>query len=162
MDHNDAYASAAGPLIANFHLHHKVPLYKDNPLPVVYFNETASKVWLVPYLCVVALLSFLPGVNPVLLYILVYTGVLSSVAEVSHYLAHNSRSPAAALLARAGLLLPKQSHARHHIKDNVGYTFLNGFTDPLVDLIAQKYSAGYKKGTDLHYAKYTVPAAGRP
>ena len=46
MDRNDDYESLAGPLIANFHLHHKTPQYKLNPLPVVYFNESGSKVWL--------------------------------------------------------------------------------------------------------------------
>lgn len=156
MDNNDDYESAAGPLIANFHLHHKIPRYMDNNLAVMYFMETGSKVWLVPYLCAIVFLSYLPGLSPVLLCTLVYTGILSSVAEVSHYLAHNSTSPAAAVLARAGLLLPKRRHARHHLEDNVSYTFLNGVTDPLVDLIAKTYSAGYKNGTDLHYAKYTA------
>ena len=97
--------------------------------------------------------------NPVLLYALVYTGILSSVAEVSHYLAHNSLSPTAAFLARAGLLLPKRRHARHHIEDNVSYTFLNGVTDPLVDMIAGKYYAGYKNGTDLHYSIWNGPGS---
>mgnify|MGYP001566905872 FL=1 len=139
MDNNDNYGSAAGPLIANFHLHHKIPRYKDKAFVAVYFTETGSKVWLVPFLCSVLFLSFIPGFNSVLLYTLVYTGILSSVAEVSHYLAHNCLSPAAALLARARILLPKQRHARHHIKDNISYTFLNGVTDPLVDMIAGKY-----------------------
>ncbi|MDP2867148.1 MAG: fatty acid desaturase CarF family protein [Elusimicrobiota bacterium] len=158
-DNIDNYAWLGGPLIANFHLHHKTPRYIDRGLAAVYFFETGSKVWLVPFLCAVVLLSYQPGLNPVLLYALVYTGILSSVAEVSHYLAHNSLSPAAAFLARAGLLLPKRRHARHHIEDNAGYTFLNGFTDPLVDLIARKYYTGYKNGTDLHYSKYITPAA---
>ncbi|MDO8803076.1 MAG: fatty acid desaturase CarF family protein [Elusimicrobiota bacterium] len=107
------------------------------------------------------ILCFLPGLNPVLLYTLVYTGMLSSVAEVSHYLAHNSNSPVAGFLARTGLLLPKRRHARHHLEDNVSYTFLNGATDPLVDMIARRYSAGYKNGTDLHYSKYIPQAAAR-
>lgn len=160
-DHMDDYESAGGPLIANFHLHHKRPRYKDNNLPAVYFNESGSKVWLVPCLAAFCWLSFLPGVNPVLLYTLVYAGILSSVAEVAHYLAHNSASPAAAFLARAGLLLGKRRHARHHLEDNVSYTFLNGVTDPLVDRIAEKFYSGYKNGTDLHYAKYTAPTEDR-
>ena len=160
-DHMDDYESPWGPLTANFHLHHKRPRYKDNSLPVMYFNESGSKVWLVPCLCALAWLSFRPGVSPVLLYTLVYAGILSSAAELSHYLAHNSGSPVAAFLARAGLLLGKRRHARHHLEDNVSYTFLNAFTDPLVDAIAQKFFGGYKGGTDLHYAKYTAPITDR-
>ena len=159
MDNNDKYESVAGPLIANFHLHHKIPRYKDKNLAAIYFLETGSKVWLVPYLSAIVVLSCLPGLNPVLLCTLIYTGILSSVAEVSHYLAHNSNSPAAGFLARAGLLLPKRRHARHHLEDNVSYTFLNGVTDPLVDLIARRYYPGYKNGTDLHYLKYISGAA---
>lgn len=160
-DHMDDYGSIGGPLVANFHLHHKRPRYKDNNLAVMYFNESGSKVWLVPCLAAICWLSFRPGVNPALLTALVYAGILSSVAEVSHYLAHNSVSPVAAFLARAGLLLDKKRHARHHLEDNVGYTFLNGLTDPLVDRIARKFYTGYKNGTDLHYAKYTAPIEDR-
>ena len=160
-DHMDDYDSVAGPLIANFHLHHKRPRYKDNNLAVMYFNESGSKVWLVPALCCICWFSARPGADPFLLHTLVYAGILSSVAEVSHYLAHNSTSPAAAFLARAGLLLGKRKHARHHLEDNVSYTFLNAFTDPLVDLIAAKFYPGYKNGTDLHYAKYTAPIEDR-
>ncbi|MBI5743621.1 MAG: hypothetical protein HY952_03650 [Elusimicrobia bacterium] len=160
-DSMDDYESIGGPLIANFHLHHKRPRYTDSPLPLVYFNESASKVWLLPCLCALAWLAGRPGVNPWLLCALIYAGVLSSVAEVSHYLAHNSVSPAAAALARAGLLLDKRRHARHHLQDNVSYAFLNAATDPLVDFIAAKFYAGYKNGTDLHYAAYTAPSADR-
>lgn len=158
-DHMDDYGSLGGPLIANFHLHHKRPRYRDYSLPVVYFNESGSKVWLVPCLCALAWLSGRPGADPVLLCTLAYAGVLSSVAEVSHYLAHNSVSPVADFLARAGLLLGKRRHTRHHLEDNVSYAFLNAFTDPLVDLVAAKFYPGYKNGTDLHYAKYTLPQA---
>lgn len=155
MDDNDHYESWAGPLIANFHLHHRTPRYQDHILPVVYFNETGSKAWLVVYLIGLAILFQLPGTNPVILTTLTYFGVLSSVAEVSHYLAHNSTSETAKFLARIKLLLPKRLHATHHLNDNVNYTFLNGVTDPLVDMIARKFFAGYKNKTDLHYARYT-------
>lgn len=160
-DHMDDYEAPWGPLAANFHLHHKRPRYKDNNLAVMYFNESGSKVWLVPCLAALCWLSFRPWVNPALLAMLVYAGILSSVAEVSHYLAHNSNSPAAAFLARAGLLLGKKRHARHHLEDNVSYTFLNAFTDPPVDWIARKFYTGYKNGTDLHYARYTAPIEDR-
>ncbi len=155
MDHNDRYESWAGPLIANFHLHHKRPRYEDNNVLVVYFIETGSKVWMVLYLAAVAALFHIPGINPVLLYTLTYIGILSSVAEVSHYLAHNSMSPVALFLARIKLLLTKRQHALHHLQDNMSYTFLNGLTDPLVNRIARRYFIGYKNSTDLHYATYT-------
>lgn len=154
MDQNDDYESWAGPLVANFHLHHRTPRYQDNNLFVVYFNETGSKVWLVFYLAAVVLLFHLRGISPVLLYTLTYIGVLSSVAELSHYLAHNSNSAFFIFLTRIKLLLPKRQHATHHLQDNVSYTFLNGVTDPLVDFIARRYFPGYKNNTDLHYARY--------
>jgi hypothetical protein len=156
MDANDQYDSLAGPLIANFHLHHRTPRYQDNNLIVVYFNETGSKIWLVFYLVTIAILFHLPDNNPVLLYMLTYVGILSSVAEVSHYLCHNSNSAVVVFLIRIKLLLPKREHARHHLEDNVSYTFLNGVTNPLVDFIAKMFFAGYKNKTDLHYANYSA------
>jgi hypothetical protein len=155
MDDNDNYESWAGPLIANFHLHHRTPRYQDNNIFVVYFNETGSKVWLIFYLAAVAILLQQPNINSVLLYALTYIGILSSVAELSHYLAHNSQSPVVNFLARGKLLLPKRQHAQHHLLDNISYTFLNGVTDPLVDFIARRFFTGYKNKTDLHYAGYS-------
>jgi len=155
MDHNDRYESWAGPLIANFHLHHRTPRYQDSNIFVIYFMETGSKAWMVFYLAAVAVLFHLPGVHPVLLYTLTYVGILSSVAELSHYLAHNSMSRVPMFLASVKLLLPKRQHAAHHLQDNVSYTFLNGVTDPLVNGIAGRYFPGYKSTTDLHFAKYS-------
>lgn len=157
MDNNDRYESLDGPLIANFHLHHKTPVYKKRNLLLVYFMETGSKVWLVGYLLSVVALQSLLEINSVVLYTLVYIGILSSVAEVSHYLCHSSTSKTAALLAKIGLLLSKRHHAPHHLRDNNGYAFLNGFSDPLLNLIAAACCKGYKQQTDLHYAQYTVP-----
>ena len=157
MDNNEDYTSIAGPLIASFHLHHRTPLYKNNSVPVVYFNETGSKVWLVFYLLAVLVLIKSGNISPVGLYVLVYVGILSSVAEVSHYLAHNKHSGSVEVLRRTGLLLSSKYHAQHHMKDNVSYTFLNGFTDPLVNIISEKYFKGYKNTTDRHYERYTGP-----
>ena len=154
MDSNDRYDSLAGPLVANFHLHHKTPRYEPHPLPVVYFIESGSKVWLVPCLTGVALLTMVDGISPLLLLVLVYTGILSSVAEVSHYLCHTSASPLAGFLGNCGILLSKRHHAAHHRQDNVSYAFLNGITDPILDRIAAKFAKGYKNHTDLHYAAY--------
>lgn len=161
MDNNDRYDSIGGPFIANFHLHHKTPLYKRKFLPVVYFVESGSKVWLVPVLAATALLTFTDQINPLLLSILVYAGILSSVAEVSHYLCHTSTAPMAIFLGDCGILLSKRHHASHHLQDNVNFAFLNGLTDPLLNLIARRFSRGYKQHTDLHYAAWQVDGESR-
>jgi hypothetical protein len=153
MDNNERYDSVAGPLIANFHMHHKIPRYKPSNLPAVYFRETGAKVWLVGYLLAVWLLLE-AGLDPVVSSLLVYIGVLSSVAEVSHYLCHTSTAKASILLGNIGVLLSKRHHARHHLEDNVSYAFLNGLTDPLLNLIATRFFRGYKQTTDLHYLRY--------
>jgi Lipid desaturase domain len=161
MDSNDRYDSPAGPLIANFHLHHKIPRYTPRSLPVVYFVETGFKVWLVPFLAVTVLVTESGWLAPLFLHILVYTGILSSVAEVSHYLCHNSVSPLAMLLGDCRILLSKKHHAVHHLQDNVSYAFLNGLTDPLINPIARSFFKGYKQHTDLHFATYTVDGESR-
>ena len=154
MDNNDRYDSPAGPLIANFHMHHKIPQYKKHNLLVVYFMETGSKIWLAVYLLSVLLLVGIHGLSPITVYILVYIGILSSFAEVSHYLCHSSTSPIVEFLGTCGLLLSKRHHARHHLQDNSNYAFLNGLSDPLINIIAAKYYKGYKQNTDLHFAYY--------
>jgi len=155
MDNNDSYESLAGPLIANFHMHHKIQDYKKAAIIKVYFHETGAKVWLVPYLFLVLIMNLIFQVNPIVLHLLVYIGVLSSVAEVSHYLCHTSNSPTVAFLARMGVLLSKTHHAKHHQQDNQNYAFLNGCCDPLINWIAQKYFGGYKQKSDMHFTHYT-------
>lgn len=157
MDSNDAYDSSAGPLIAAFHLHHKTPMYKKDNLLLVYFNESGAKNWLVGYLLLAVILIRSTSIHPALSYFMVYFGILSSVAEVSHYLCHVSNSKIALYLAYAGLLLTKKHHGPHHNADNVNYAFLNGITDPLLNVIARKFSSGYKNTTDRHYAAYAGP-----
>lgn len=157
MDNYDDYQSLVGPLVANFHLHHKIPQYRKNPLPVVYFLESGAKVWLIGYLALVALVLPLLHGTPHLAWLLVYVGILSSVAEVSHYLCHSSMSPLACRLGNCGILLGKRHHARHHLHNNVSYAFLNGLTDPLIDPIARLLYPCYKITTDCHYATYTPP-----
>ena len=159
MDNNDSYDSIFGPFIANFHLHHKVMQYKKHNLAVVYFNESGSKVWLVGYLCAVYLLLGMLKEHQIVSYVLVYVGILSSVAEVSHYLCHSSDSALSMLLGRMRVLLPKRHHARHHLEDNKNYAFLNGFTDPLLNLCATALFMGYKGTTDTHYAHYVAQDA---
>jgi sterol desaturase/sphingolipid hydroxylase (fatty acid hydroxylase superfamily) len=155
MDNNDSYDSIAGPLIAAFHLHHRTPLYKKSNIVLVYFNESGAKNWLVGYLLLAVVLIKTASVPPVAAYILVYFGILSSVAEVSHYCCHTVDGRMTGLLRNAGLFLSKKHHARHHIEDNAHYAFLNGLTDPLLNSIARKFFRGYKTTTDLHYAAYT-------
>jgi sterol desaturase/sphingolipid hydroxylase (fatty acid hydroxylase superfamily) len=155
MDGNDRYASAVGPLVAAFHLHHQKPKYRKAPLPVVYFNESGAKFWLVGYLLLAALAIRALPVPPLVAWVAAWFGILSSVAEVSHYLCHVSDGRWVRGFRRAGLLLSKRHHAPHHRDDNVNYAFLNGATDPLLNAIARRWGRGYRAGTDLHYATYT-------
>ena len=154
MDNSDSYDTPAGPLIAAFHLHHRTPLYRKNLLPLVYFNESGAKIWLVGVLLLTVLLIKTSSVPPVVSTMLAYFGILSSVAEVSHYSCHVMDAGITRWLRSAGLLLSKKHHARHHLEDNVHYAFLNGLTDPLLNLIAKKFFPGYKNTTDRHYATY--------
>jgi hypothetical protein len=155
MDNNDDYESFAGPLIASFHLHHRTPLYKQNPIYIVYYHESGAKIWLAFVLAAAVAGVLLGAVTGVAAYGLMYFCVLSSVAEVSHYLCHSSQPKLARLFGQAGVLLSCRHHARHHIEDNVSYAFLNGLTDPLIDIIARIMYPGYKNTTDTHYAYYT-------
>lgn len=155
MDNNDSYDSPAGPLIAAFHLHHRTPLYKKKNILLVYFNESGAKNWLVGYLLLAVLMIRSGSIPPAISSLLVYIGILSSIAEVSHYCCHVVDSGITGALRRAGLVLSKKHHARHHLEDNVNYAFLNGLTDPLLNVIARKYFPGYKNTTDRHYAGYT-------
>jgi hypothetical protein len=157
MDNNDQYDTPAGPLIASFHLHHKTPVYKQNPLWLVYFNETGSKLWLVVYLAAAVLLLEFFGLPPLAAYVLMYFGILSSVAEVAHYLCHVPKAPWKVYFEKTGLLLSTRHHARHHLADNRDYAFLNGVTDPLLNMIARRIYPGYKTTTDPHYAAYVGP-----
>jgi len=155
MDNNDSYDSLAGPLIAAFHLHHMTPLYKKNNILIVYFNESGAKIWLVGYLLLAVLLIKTAVLPPVIAFIVVYVGILSSVAEVSHYSCHVMDAGITRYLRSAGLFLSKKHHGHHHIEDNVNYAFLNGLTDPLMNVIARTFFRGYKNTTDKHYAAYT-------
>ncbi len=157
MDNNENYDPPAGPLIAAFHLHHKQPLYKKRNIILVYFFETGSKVWLVVFLLASATLAITDLVHPVIIYILVYIGILSSVAEVSHYLCHVQNSKFIQIFRKTGILMNKRHHSMHHTFDNNNYAFLNGMSDPLINMIARIFFKGYKTTTDLHYAKYTGP-----
>ena len=91
MDNNDKYDSMVGPFIASFHLHHRTPEYKNFSIVRIYFNESGPKFWLVPFLMLTVILSLF-SVSEYVLLTLIFIGILSSVAEVSHFLCHNSNS----------------------------------------------------------------------
>jgi hypothetical protein len=155
MDNNENYESLAGPLVASFHLHHKTPRYKQNPLPVVYYHESGSKIWLAFFLAIAVAGVWQGAITGAAAYGALYFSVLSCVAEVSHYCCHSQQPGAVRLLGRARILLPIRHHMRHHFEDNVNYAFLNGSTDPLLNVIARAMCRGYKNTTDTHYAMYT-------
>jgi hypothetical protein len=154
MDHNDHYTSFVGPFIANFHLHHKTPVYKQNPLWLVYFNETGAKVWLVFFLVIATVAFNIWLVPPSVIALVAYFAIFSSVAEVSHYLCHVPHSNFLTFLGNVGILLGKKHHSKHHRFDNQDYAFLNGMTDPVLNLIARRFFPGYKQRTDLHFGTY--------
>lgn len=154
MDHNDDYSSIVGPFVASFHLHHDIPRYTDKPLLQVYIDESGYKLWLVFFLLFLAGLFFWHAVPPLVLCIGAYFAVFSSVAEVSHYLCHNSHSKIVRVLQRFWILLPKKHHMQHHRADNMNYAFLNGMSDPVINWIAAVFYRGYKSNTDLHTALY--------
>jgi hypothetical protein len=156
MDTNDGYESPAGPFVASFHLHHRTPMYKQNPLVYVYYHESGSKIWLAIFMLIAVPCIWLGFVTGVLAYGALYFAILSCIAEVSHYLCHVPKPQSGQILGRTRILLSKRYHiTRHHVNDNIQYTFLNGMTDPLVDLIAKKFFTGYKNTTDTHYSHYT-------
>ena len=158
MDHNDDYSSIVGPFVASFHLHHDIPRYTDKPLLQVYVDESGYKLWLVFFL--ILLSGCFVGhfvwhvVPPLMLCIGAYFAVFSSIAEVSHYLCHNSHSKIVRGLQRFWILLPKKHHMQHHRADNMNYAFLNGMSDPVINWIAAVFYRGYKSNTDLHTALY--------
>jgi Lipid desaturase domain len=154
MDHSQHYASAVGPLIASFHLHHDVPRYRDKLLWRVYVEESGSKVWLLLVALLLLVLIWFDLLPVFMQFVGVYFVVFSSVAEVSHYLCHNHDSPVVRSLQRLLLILPRVHHFKHHRLDNINYAFLNGMTDPLLNWIAKTYYQGYICSTDQHLKLY--------
>jgi sterol desaturase/sphingolipid hydroxylase (fatty acid hydroxylase superfamily) len=154
MDGNDDYTSIVGPLVAAFHLHHQTPRYRKANLLLVYFNESGAKLWLVGFLLLAIVTVRALPVPPAVTWALAWFGILSSFAEVSHYCCHTLDSRWVRVLRRLGLLLSKRHHGPHHRFDNVNYAFLNGLTDPLLNVIARRWARGYRGSTDAHYATY--------
>jgi hypothetical protein len=155
MDNNSDYESLAGPLIASFHLHHKTPRYKQKPFIAVYYHESGSKIWLAFFLVLSVAGVWQGAISGVAAYGALYFSILSSISEVSHYFCHVPQPRVARFLGKGRILLPLQHHMRHHFEDNANYAFLNGMTDPLLNVIAKYMCRGYKNTTDMHYAMYT-------
>lgn len=156
MDNNTYYDSFFGPFIAAFHLHHKQPLYKkQNPIKI-YFFESGAKLWLPFYLLLVIYMQNYVDLPFGIIFFLVNIGILSSVAEVSHYWCHNANNSNVVIsfLQKYRILLSKNHHKHHHVSDNINYAFLNGMTDSLINIIAFYLYKGYKNYADLHVLAY--------
>lgn len=156
MDNNSHYSSIVGPLIAAFHMHHLKPKYTDKHVLKVYFYESGTKFWLVGYLAILAILQHTIHLPAQLNFGLVSIGILSSIAEVSHFWCHNAshHNSMILFLQKAKVLLSKSHHRIHHAVDNKNYAFLNGMTDPLLNMISKWLFDGYKKHADQHAKAY--------
>ena len=154
MDHNTHYTSAVGPLIAAFHLHHDTPRYRDKTVWCVYVEESGSKIWLLIFSVLLLVLSVLHLIPFFWVCAGAYFVAFSMLAEISHYMCHNSHARLVRVLQHLWIFLPKKHHMLHHRLDNVNYAFLNGMTDPLINWIAKKYYGGYVSSTDQHLALY--------
>jgi len=155
MDNSTNYSSIIGPFVAAFHLHHQKITYKHNSSVKVYFYESGQKYWLVFYLIFLLIGQCCFKLNIYVNLTLVLIGVLSSVAELSHFWCHNfqKNSVLIRLLQKYGILLSMKHHRIHHSRDNVNYAFLNGMTDPLLNQIANFFCKGYKNRADIHVSK---------
>lgn len=156
VDNNTHYTSIVGPFIAAFHLHHlKLRYTEKNPFKI-YFTESGHKFWLVMYLIVLTGLQKSSFLEPNLNLMLVVFGILSSVAELSHFWCHNPPKNNAIItfLQKNHLLLSLEHHRLHHIHDNRNYAFLSGISNPLLNVIARNHFKGYKNNSDRHVANY--------
>lgn len=156
MDNNTSYSSIFGPYIAAFHLHHAKYIYQVRHPVKVYFYESGTKFWLVVYLFIVLVFQLYGHLSSTLQIGLVAVGIFSSLAEVSHYWCHNATKKNTIILwlQDKRILLSKAHHAAHHQADNTQYAFLNGATDPLLNLIARYCYSGYKNYSDKHTRAY--------
>ena len=156
MDNNTAYTSIIGPFVSSFHLHHtRIQYTKRHPIKI-YFYESGTKFWLLAYLIGLSAAQHLLNLNYPLNLGLVSIGILSSVAELSHYWCHNAtrENKIISVLQKNRLLLSKKHHVSHHRDDNTHYAFLNGMTDPLLNLISHYFYEGYKNNADQHTRAY--------
>lgn len=156
VDNNSNYKSVVGPFIAAFHMHHYTLKYTEkNPLKI-YFTESSHKIWLGFYLIILTVFQQVFSLGENLNLGLVAFGLFSSIAEVSHYWCHNPPKNNAFItfLQKYRILLSLKHHRLHHMHDNMNYAFLNGVSDPLLNVIARKCFNGYKRRSDEYVATY--------
>lgn len=156
MDNNTRYTSCFGPLIAHFHLHHYKLNYQEKHPIKIYFTESGYKVWLACYLLLLIYVQQAHVLPCNLNLGLVAFGILSSIAELSHYWCHQPTTNHGIIrfLQKYHLLLSLEHHRLHHIHDNTHYAFLNGVSNPLLNIIARKYFKGYKNYSDQYVRAY--------
>ena len=152
MDNNTHYISVVGPYIAAFHLHHAKYVYRIRHPLKVYFDESGTKFWLLLYLLFLMGIQLKFRLSVSFNIGLVTFGIFSSIAELSHYWCHNATEKNRFILWLQNnyVLLSKERHKAHHCFDNIQYAFLNGATDPLINLIARCCYKGYKNYADKH------------
>lgn len=158
IDNNTQYTSFVGPYIAAFHLHHQKLIYSEKSALKIYFYETGHKFWLAAtILLFVAIQDFVSLNSNIQLGLVTFT-ILSSIAEVSHFWCHNrdSQNRLIHVLQKYRLLLPMKHHRLHHQQDNMNYAFLNGMSDPLLNIIARYCYKGYKNHSDKHVTAYAT------
>ena len=156
VDNNTNYTSIVGPFIASFHVHHFKLRYTERHPLHLYFTESSHKFWLFIYLILLTISQKHLKLDANLNLGLVLFGILSSIAELSHYWCHNARKTdkVISFLQKYHVLLSLKHHRLHHIEDNKNYAFLNGMSDPLLNIIARTYFKGYKNNSDKHVALY--------
>lgn len=156
VDNHANYTAITGPFVATFHLHHLKLTYQNKHPLKIYFYESGHKLWLVFYLLLIFIVQQTVNLNFCLNLCLVGIGVLSSIAELSHFWCHNTTQANTVIrcLQRCGILLSMKHHKIHHQKDNKNYAFLNGMTNPLLNLIARLFCKGYKNHSDKYVTEY--------
>ena len=155
IDNNTKFTSIVGPFIAAFHVHHYKVKYKEKGALKIYFDESGHKFWLVIYLILLIFAQQFFLLSPNTNLGLVAFGIFSSIAELSHYWCHKQKNNRLIkFLQEHNILLSLQHHRLHHIKDNINYAFLNGVSDPLLNVIARLFYSGYKNSSDVYVAAY--------
>jgi hypothetical protein len=121
IDSNDRYTSLSGPFIATFHTHNIKQRYNYRNIFNMYFFGFCIKFQLpLTPVFLLTLCVILPENESLPFFVIVFW-ILSSIAEFSHYLCHNSKS--VFLIQRVKLIIPKENHKKHHIYDGVNYIF---------------------------------------
>ena len=156
VDNSCHFTSIFGPFIAAFHVHHHQLNYKEKHPIKIYFYESGHKFWLVIYLLLLIYTQQTISLPPNLNLGLVTFGILSSIAELSHYWCHqhNKNNRVVLCLQKYRFLLSLKHHRLHHTHDNMNYAFLNGISDPLLNLIARTCCKGYKNHSDKYVFAY--------